>query len=135
MLTSCPKSIRRRILAVAIVIADGSLTALLLLVLAWPNRAVIQNASGAELSDVRLTLYDLRGKALVERRVLRLAPGASVVVRHRHNDLRAELQYTLAGKERTYDEPQIDLWAGEGWSFTVQRDGSVESRYALPTHD
>jgi len=119
---------RRKVLIAAFVLALGVGAVLLLPAFLWPNRAIIQNASGDELRDVRLVLSDFQGGVFLDEQMPRLAPGESIRFRHNRNDLRAELSYTLSGKEQKYEQPYIDLWRGEGYVFAVRPDGTVETR-------
>jgi hypothetical protein len=97
---------------------------------AWPaNYTEIRNLSGQMVTDVVLELRDHQTEWAVTERVASLRPGGLVRIRHSHSDTSAVLQFGIGGQRFRHDDGYIDLWAGEGWRFDIQPDGTVKSGY------
>jgi hypothetical protein len=120
---------RKVFLPTAVLMALAVIAVIFLPRFLWPNCATIRNASGQEVRDIRLVLHDLRGNAALTKEVTQLGPGESALLRHNRNDLRAEMQFVLAGDERRFEVSYIDLWRGEGYVFEILPDGSVRTGY------
>jgi hypothetical protein len=92
-----------------------------------PNKTILVNASGTQVTNVCLSVAGLGGSKVLSKEAEVLDEGDSIVLRHSFNDSRATVSFRLAGKEHRYDEPYVDLWTGEAWVLTVMPDGSVQS--------
>jgi hypothetical protein len=82
--------------------------------LTYPNRVVIRNVGEQAVTDVRLELFDHRGRFEMVEEVRELGAGQSVSVRHGLNDSQAEIRYVRSEVEYRYRQPYIDLWRGQG---------------------
>jgi hypothetical protein len=98
-----------------------------------PNKTILVNASGAEVTDVCLSVWSVSGSKVLSKEAEVLDEGDSIVLRHSLNDSKVTVSFRLAGKEYKYDEPYVDLWTGEAWVLTVMPDGSVQSGYSTRT--
>ena len=94
-----------------------------------PNRTILRNSSGAEITNVSLSVHSLDGAVTVSREVKRIGPDESLVLRHGLNDPRVKVSFRLRGKGHEYAENYVDLWTGEGWVLDVFPDGSIHSGY------
>lgn len=96
------------------------------------NRVEVRNSTPHQLSDIRLEMDDLEGRRFLDRELPRMAPGESVVFRHRECDWQGEVRFLLGGEEQRHVQERVDLWAGEGWVFEVLPDGTVRTGYDHP---
>ncbi|MBL9170848.1 MAG: hypothetical protein JNN07_24160 [Verrucomicrobiales bacterium] len=98
----------------------------------WPpDHTEVRNQSGQTVTDVVLQLRDHNSNSSwgVTRRAATLEPGESLRVRHSHNDSTAVVEFGLGGRRFRHDNGYVDLWAGEGYRFDIQPDGSVKAGY------
>jgi hypothetical protein len=94
------------------------------------NHVRIANESGVTVGDVRLLVLNLNDRAVVlDERVKELSAGASATFEHRCNDSTPSLSFVLDGDRKTFDEPYVDLWTGQGWLSSIQPQGVVTSAY------
>jgi hypothetical protein len=97
--------------------------------LAYPNRLILRNASGSDLTEVRLWISDTKGNVVHQFSATRLGAGSSETIWHGLNDSSVRLVFQINGAERQFDNPYIDLWTGEGWALEIQPDGSMKEEY------
>jgi len=102
--------------------------------LARPNRVVVVNRSGGDVRQVTLTLKPLDGSEPIARSYGVIAAGESEQIAHAFNDSSAILEFLDGhGSPRRIETPYIDLWTGQGWSFTLRADGVVEQGFDDPS--
>ena len=94
-----------------------------------PNRTILRNSSGADITDVRLSVQSLDGTETLSKKAERLGIGESLVLRHSFNDSTAKVSFCLEGKDHKYAGDYVDLWTGESWVLDVMRDGSIRAGY------
>lgn len=94
------------------------------------NAYIVTNNSQKPLQNLRLKVVDMNQKPLYDQTRTTLYPGESWILKTSVHDSRATLTFELDLQPYSYDEPYIDFWTGEGWEFSVQSDGSVQTHYS-----
>jgi hypothetical protein len=97
-----------------------------LLFRALGNEVVVRNATGAEVTDLRLRVRVFGGDdLLVDESRDRVGPGEEVRGRTARADARTEIAWTSDGCAHTWEEPYVDLWAGERRRYDLGPGGAV----------
>ncbi len=95
----------------------------------WSAHVAACNASGSELSAVRIILHDRDdGRAIAEASWDRLKPGEAGAVFDPTNDCRVELRYTI-NQVSHLEWQYVPVWNREAFSFEVQPDGALGGGY------
>jgi hypothetical protein len=106
-----------------------------LLFRALGNEVVVRNATGAEVTDLRVRVRTFRGDdLLVDESRDRVGPGDDVRGRFSRTDARTEIRWTSDGSEHTWEDPYVDLWAGEPRRYDLGPAGAVAATSEFGEH-
>ena len=97
-----------------------------------PNRVVVRNSAGTEISGITLVLDQVGGEKSLEESVSNLRPAEKLTLRHDMNDLSVNLRYTVGETAHEHCEEYVDLWSGETWLLDIRPDGTVRAGYESP---
>lgn len=120
----------RRAIPVALTIAAlAAIAWLMLLAKAMRPGVVVRNASGTDVAELRVLVTAYGGSPmLVDESGVRLAPGEEFRCDFPRADASTQLTWTSDGRERQFEEPYVDLWAGERRRYDLGPDGTVATK-------